>query len=214
MAYVVAVAALKGGVGKTLVTSHVGGCLHAAGRKVLLVDADPQASLRRWAARAEERGADVPPVIGIEGTRLRKDLQRVAEPFEIAIVDCPPQLGAETRSAMIAADLAVIPATAGPTDLWSLEATLALLDEARGLRDLEARLLLNRADRTTMASVARQAIEKASVPAFDAVLTSRVGYAEATAAGSHVGAHAPGSQAAHEVRRLTKELVGVIRGQA
>ena len=36
---------LKGGVGKTSCTYHVGGTLARAGRRVLLVDADPQASL-------------------------------------------------------------------------------------------------------------------------------------------------------------------------
>ncbi|MFG2299171.1 ParA family protein [Streptomyces sp. NPDC048603] len=37
----------KGGVGKTTTTLHLGGALAAAGRRVLLVDMDPQANLTR-----------------------------------------------------------------------------------------------------------------------------------------------------------------------
>lgn len=45
MATTVALCNLKGGVGKTSSTYHLGGMLAASGRRVLLVDADPQASL-------------------------------------------------------------------------------------------------------------------------------------------------------------------------
>jgi chromosome partitioning protein len=213
MAHVIAVAALKGGVGKTTIALNVAMCLHTAGKRVLLVDADTQGSLRKWATRADAKGQDAPPVVGLDGSRLRKDLERVAKDFDVAIVDAPPQLGSETRAAMLSADVIVIPATPGATDVWALEDTLAVLDDARGLRpELEARLLLNRADRTTLASVARGALDRAAVPALESILHARVAYGEATAAGSGVVAYAPSSDAAREVRRLTKEVLGVLRG--
>src|SRR3954471_7494957 len=42
---IIALCNLKGGVGKTSTTFHLGGTLAKEGRRVLLVDADPQASL-------------------------------------------------------------------------------------------------------------------------------------------------------------------------
>lgn len=213
MAHVIAVACLKGGTGKTTVSLNIGACLHAAGRKVLLVDADSQGSLRKWAARAEARGFDAPPVVGLDGARLRKDLERVAAGFDVAIIDSPPQLGSETRSAMLAADVVVIPCAPGATDMWALADTLSVLEDAQGLRpELEARLLLNRADRTTLASVARNAIDKASVKALEASLRARVAFGEATASGQGVVDYEPKGEAAREVRRLTKEVIGVLRG--
>src|SRR4051795_772023 len=43
----------KGGVGKSTTTFHLGGALAKAGRRVLLVDNDPQASLTQGALGAE-----------------------------------------------------------------------------------------------------------------------------------------------------------------
>src|SRR5512138_1771042 len=54
---VLAISNNKGGVGKTTLTMHMGCALAKLGRKVLLVDADPQATLTRWCLSAEpERG--------------------------------------------------------------------------------------------------------------------------------------------------------------
>jgi chromosome partitioning protein len=211
-AHVFGVVALKGGVGKTTIALNLGACLHAAGKKVLLVDADAQGSLRKWAARAEAKGHDAPPVVALEGTRLRKDLEKVSAGFDVAIIDAPPQLGVESRAAMLAADLVVIPCAPGATDVWSLEATLKVLEDARGLReDLNARLLLNRADRTTLSNVAQAALERSGVAMLSTVLKSRVAYGEATAGGQGVVTYDPKSEAAREVRRLTKELLEVLR---
>ena len=42
--HVIAVANLKGGVGKTTTTVNLGACLADQGRRVLIVDLDPQAN--------------------------------------------------------------------------------------------------------------------------------------------------------------------------
>src|SRR3990172_5248872 len=111
MPLVMSVVALKGGVGKSTVALNVGSCLHRSGHRTLLVDADVQGTLRAWAATGAQAGCDGPPVIGLDGPALRRDLERVASGFEGAIIDGPPRLGAETRAAMLVSDFVLIPVT-------------------------------------------------------------------------------------------------------
>ena len=42
MAIVIAFSSLKGGVGKSTLSLNVAACLHRAGHRTLIVDADPQ----------------------------------------------------------------------------------------------------------------------------------------------------------------------------
>lgn len=215
MAYVISVVTLKGGVGKTTISINLGTCLQRTGSRVLLVDADiSQPTLSTWAANAAESGNDVPPVVALAGKRLRTDLEQVAKGFDVAIVDSAPQRGPEARAAMISADLVLIPVTPGAPESWALATTLEVLEEARGLRpEIQSRILFNRGDRTGLSQTALHALESSGVLVLDASLKNRVAIGEATAAGQGVVTYAPNSEAATEVRRMTKEILGVLRGK-
>ena len=61
---VLAVASLKGGVGKTAICRNLGAELAKSGRRVLLVDADPQAGLTRACGLRDASGRSIAEVIG------------------------------------------------------------------------------------------------------------------------------------------------------
>src|SRR5262249_55948637 len=144
----------KGGVGKTSACHHLSGALGQKGLRVLLVDADPQASLTqgllgpevaraiapRETIAALFADAGGPPVgdllrpSGVEGVSLlagseamedlnvtrpwetgplqfalRDALGEVAEGFDLALIDCPPNVQLCSWAALVAADGAVVP---------------------------------------------------------------------------------------------------------
>lgn len=215
MAWVIAVAALKGGVGKSTVALTVATTLHTAGHSVLVADCDPQGTCRAWAARAAEAGHEGPAVVALDGRQLRRDLERVASAVDVVLVDTPPRLGADARAAMLAADLVLLPTTPGAADLWALQETIAVLAEVRAMRDdLRAAVVLNRTDRTTLARLAREAAGELEVPTLEATLGARVAFGEAVLAGLGVVQHAPESVAADEARALTAAVLAALKGKA
>src|SRR3954467_4915007 len=117
MALTIAVSNLKGGVGRSTVSLNLATCLHRAGHKTLIVDADPQATCRTWSAKASELGHEGPPVVGIEGKSLRRDLARVSDGFDVVVIDSPPRMGVEARAAMLASDAVILPVTPGAADI-------------------------------------------------------------------------------------------------
>lgn len=210
---VVAIAGLKGGVGKSTLAVNLATCLHEAEHRVLLVDADSQGTLQSWALRAEQQGHSNPPVVPMKARQLiRRHLPSVTNDFAIAIVDTPARLGAEARAAMVASDLVLLPVVPGAPDVWALAQTVELFAQARELRpELRGAVVLNQAEpRTRLSAMAQQALAKAQLPVLDAILCHRVAYGEATLAGLGVVQFAPRSAAAHETRALTRAVLEVL----
>jgi len=109
----------KGGVGKTTLAVHLSHALAMRGESVLLVDADPQGSARDWAAAREDK----PPfaVIGLDRPTIHRDLPVIAKDYAHVVIDGPPRVSELARSAIIAADLVLVPIQPSPYDVWAAE---------------------------------------------------------------------------------------------
>ena len=137
----IAVAAAKGGVGKTTIATAI--CTAAAvtdpGASVGLVDLDPQGSATRW---WNDRGRPSPIHISVGGEPLEEVSRRARHAgCCLLVLDCPPGFSDISLEAIDTADLVLIPTGASELDLTAVEATVEMARQA----NKPYRLVLNRA---------------------------------------------------------------------
>jgi chromosome partitioning protein len=143
----VAVANLKGGTGKTVSAFFLAAALGDYGR-TLLVDCDPQGSALSWAEGAEEGSGELTfSVMGLPVKDVHRKLKGFEQDFTHIVLDTPPGEIAITRSALLAADTALLPVPPTAIDLDRVMPTLELVAEVEPLNDLSFRVLLTRVRR-------------------------------------------------------------------
>mgnify|MGYP002754158123 FL=1 len=103
----IAITNLKGGTGKTTSSILLAEALYRLGQKVIVFDADPQASASIWAADAQE-GAG-PLHFDVVPANVQSIKAGVADRDTVVIVDCPPGMPTVIEAAINAADVILIP---------------------------------------------------------------------------------------------------------
>jgi chromosome partitioning protein len=207
---IVALTGQKGGVGKSTLAICIAAELLARRHKVLLVDADPQGTIRTWGEVATEAGQPLPSIVAMGSTMHRPDqLPMVAQGYDDVVIDCPPRHGDIQRSALMVSSMAILPCGPSSADAWALGASIDLVNEARSLRpELDVRILITRKQgRTALGRSAREELEKSGIPLLKTEVGYRVAFAESLGAGQGVTAYAPKDAAAAETRALVAELL-------
>jgi chromosome partitioning protein len=211
MAIVITVAQQKGGAGKTTLAANLAAAL-AGNKRVAIFDIDPQHSLARWHAirMARTVPATAITISDQAGWRLPAELDRLRRDHDVVIIDSPPQVDADARRAIRAADLVLVPVQPSPPDLWAAEGTLKLAAEERRL----VRMVLNR---VPTGGKLRESMEAALAERGIAPLPplgNRAALAQAFAEGLGVTEASPRSVASVELRALLAAVIEAVAQKA
>jgi chromosome partitioning protein len=199
----------KGGVGKTTLALSLAGAWAQQGKRVTLIDADPQGSALDWSQqRAREGWPRLFGVIGLARDTLHREAQELARDADMIVIDGPPRVAALMRSALLASDLVLIPVQPSPLDGWASAEMLALVIEARIYRpELAARFVLNRcATRTVLARETAETLADHDPPMLATTIGQRVAFAAAAQSGRLVSELDDDTPAAREIAALADEI--------
>jgi chromosome partitioning protein len=138
---IIAIANQNGGSGKTVVANNLALLRARSGRKVMLIDTDPKKTSSTWSG--ERAAAGLQPKLAaraISGRGLATELEALRLHYNDILIDTEGRDTPESRAALIAARLVVVPVSADQVDLASQYKLIARLNSARmfnpGLRVL------------------------------------------------------------------------------
>ena len=254
----------KGGCGKTSTCHHLAGAFAKGGRRVLLVDMDPQASLTQGLfgpqatedfpvketvvalfddecdpdpdtlvrATAFERikivpGSNAlddfnvprPQEMGELQLTLRRFLKEARDSFDIALIDCPPNLSLCSWAALLAADFVVVPVQAedyGAQGIVYIQRAfdLALAHHNPRLRLAGYLVTMFNKSLGIHSAYDHQLRELYGDQVFKATVPLAKDFKEAVAARRPVGDYKPRSAAAKAIKAVADELIERVEASA
>ncbi|MBT2987927.1 MAG: chromosome partitioning protein [gamma proteobacterium symbiont of Ctena orbiculata] len=136
------IGSLKGGSGKSTVTFNLAVWLEMAEAEVLVVDADPQATLSDVSEVRTEEGYE--PFLNLKDASAlsRKKLRG----YDEVLIDVGTSDIDAMKLALALADRVVIPVPPSQADIWSTQRFISFLDEAVDGERPELLTFINRAD--------------------------------------------------------------------
>lgn len=130
---IIAVASTKGGVGKSTIAINLATTFNILGHTSVLADADAQQSSFLF---SQARNTDLTPLesVLIETPEELDHYITQYSDYHYMVIDCGGRDTVMFRTALIKADMIIIPVTSGQFDFWGTTDTLDLINEAKMVR--------------------------------------------------------------------------------
>src|SRR3974390_2053547 len=209
MRQIITVATMKGGSGKSTLASCLAVHWHLAGRRPTIIDADPQRSIVRLAAR--ERALGGVPVVEDTSEWAWNTAHRLAGAGTPVIIDTPGFRSPTTLACIATTDFLLVPVKPSPFDVDRMLDTLDLLiDSAKGRRPIFRCVLTQTTRDSIIAKHIRSELEEAGLPLLESEMTNRVVYPEAALGGATPSLTESAGPAARDIGAIADEVDGIL----
>lgn len=204
---ILAFANQKGGAGKSTGAVHAVDWFTQMGHSTILVDADGQESSSSWL-----KDLNLPCKVIGDPEVLFDELPKLAESYDVVIVDGPGNASEVTKAILIRSNLVLIPCRDSMIDLASTGKIVQFVRQAKEIRGglPIAALYLNAVkDNTILLREAREALQSGIIPLLNTTLPDRQCIKDAPGQGSTVfrmKGEAPKAAASAYVKILTEAL--------
>ena len=183
---IISVLNIKGGVGKTTVSTNLASGLQGLGQKVLVIDTDAQGSAMAWQAQREKD--DIMLVSIPNAAVLRKQALILAAEYDTVIIDGSPNVDALAAVSIALSNLIILPVGPSPLDIWASGKMVNKIEEAQALNPgIDAAFLINKFNgRTLLSKETEMVLKEYPIKLLDSKLGSRVAYADTMTQGMSV----------------------------
>lgn len=212
-AKVIGVIQVKGGAGRSTVSTNLAGELSKVGRTVL-IDCDmPQGTSASWYAVRQQKGKT--GALEADTASTHRELVELVGKYqdaEFIVLDGPPRIAELTKAILILADLCIVPIGASAAEIWATTDILSLIEDAKKVKPINVRMLWThyRPQTKLVQGLTKQVKEELGLSALGTSLGMRVSYMEALGEGLTVAelgdasAKVEASFLANEIRNLTR----------
>jgi chromosome partitioning protein len=208
----------KGGVGKSTLTVNLAAHWQSQGMTVVIVEADPSVfTVSRWSD--DRAAAGLPTILTMKKTgRVKEALTELDGKFDVVIVDLPGKDSPEMRSALLVADIVLIPTQPTQADIDATTDLRATLDQSAEYNEkLTIRVVLNRVPThawSTEAEDSRSVLLDyyAADEILDTVVHNRKSFSDTLSDGKSV-IEGTDRKAAGEIIDLADEIMTTVRSK-
>lgn len=212
-AKIIAVANQKGGVGKSTVSMALAATWGRQGKKVLVVDADPQGTSAQWSTASEDVTFPATVIsLAQAGSKLHREVQKHVENYHLILIDCPPAVELQSQSALLIADLALVPLPPSPPVLWGSRGIKLLIEKAEMVNPaLRGFILLNKVKKTALSAAIQDQLSGFGLPVLKNKLKELTAFEEACVLGSSVQDLGSGGKAASQaIEAVAAEILALV----
>jgi chromosome partitioning protein len=202
---IITVATMKGGSGKSTLASCLAVYWHLRGRHPSLIDADPQRSIVRLAAR--ERALGGVSVIEDASEDAANAARRLEAGNGLVIIDTPGFRSRTTLDCLAIADFLLVPVKPSPFDVDRMLDTVSILTNRSDGRQPLFRCVLTQTTReSVVAKHIRSELIAAGLPVLNNEMANRVAYPEAALWGATPSLISWKGPAAREIAAIADEI--------
>ncbi len=221
IAKVITITNQKGGAGKSTLTMQLAGSFSKK-YKVMVIDADPQATATRWASSSPDEYPFNATICGLgaAGGKVHREVKKYLSDYDYIFIDTPPAVDSPVpQSALMVSDLALIPIIPSPPDLWAGIAIKELISRMQDFNEhLEARLVINMCQsNTNIAKDIISIVDDFEIDKSETSLVLRTAYRQSAAFGctvhdlKKVADIAIDKKACDEIDRLCDEIRFILK---
>jgi len=192
----------KGGVGKTSLAIHLSVLAEESGRRVLLIDLDPQGSAAAW---WQAREASAPQLEATTPGELSRLLDAASKnSIDLAIIDTRPSVEADAVQVAALSDYLLIPTRPAIMDLRAILGTLDIVKGGRHRASivLNACMASRGVGEASSTKEARTALKAFGVPVAPVSIVQRAALSHALLGGLAISEAEPNGKATKEMRAL------------